>query len=127
MMELIKGKSLKWWIKTIAFFVLFVVVVFYSFIKMKDVFNGVQLQTKIDLTQSSIATITGKAKHATQLTLNGREIFIDKDGNFSEPVALPPGFSIMTISALDKFGKTSEKKFEVVYKENNQVAILIEP
>jgi hypothetical protein len=37
---------------------------------------------------------------------------------------LSPGISVVTLSAVDKFGKTSEKKFEVVYKEDNQVALV---
>jgi hypothetical protein len=62
--------------------------------------------------------VRGVADKATRITLNGREIFIDKDGNFSESISMLPGFSIVTLNAKDKFGKTAEKKFEVVLAEN---------
>jgi hypothetical protein len=64
--------------------------------------------------------------NAIYLSLNGREIYIDKDGTFTEPVALLPGLSVVTLDAQDKFGKTFEKKFEVVYEETTKVAIVNE-
>ena len=49
-----------------------------------------------------------------------REINIDKNGNFSEPIVLIPGLSVITIDTQDKFGKDKEKKFQVVYNESAQ-------
>ena len=87
---------------------------------MSFILKGVQIEARIDQQgESKLATIKGKAKNATYITINGREIFIDKDGSFSEPIALIPGFSVITIDTQDKFGKSKEKKFELVYKEGS--------
>lgn len=93
--------------------------------KMNFIFKGVQIEANINRDNSSIAEIKGNAKNATHISLNGREIFIDKEGSFTEPIALLPGFSVMTLEAQDKFGNRAEKKFEVVYKgESPTVALL---
>jgi len=86
--------------------------------KTSFLFNGVQIEANIEHNDSTpLAKVQGKAKNATYISLNGREIFIDKDGSFSEPIALIPGFSVITIDTQDKFGKSKEKKFQVVYEK----------
>lgn len=99
--------------------ILFAVIMVFSYEKMCFLFKGVKIEARIEQKDtSSLALIKGVAAKATYITLNGREIFIDKNGNFSESIAMLPGFSIVTLNARDKFGKTAEKKFEVVIGEN---------
>jgi len=115
----IKNKNIKWWIGIISCASLFIVIIFFSCEKMSFVWKGVKIEAtmeqKID---STLSVIKGNAEKAVYITLNGREIFIDKNGNFSESISVLPGFSIVTLSARDKFGKTAEKKFEVVKEED---------
>jgi len=104
--------------------VLFSIIMVFSYVKMGFVFKGVKIEATIaQKSDSSIAMISGNASKAIYLALNGREIFIDKEGNFSESIAMLPGFSVVTLNAKDKFGKTAEKKFEVVYDKENAKAI----
>ena len=110
---------MKWWIGIISCVSLFVIIGVFSYAKMSFLIKGVKIEATIQKQDdASLAVVKGVAAKATHLTLNGREIFIDKDGNFSEAVAMLPGFSIITLDAKDKFGKTAEKKFEVVTGEN---------
>jgi hypothetical protein len=98
---------------------LFSFILFFSYEKMSFIFKGVKIEAKIEQKDnSSLAVVHGTASKATHITLNGREIFIDKEGNFSESIVMLPGFSIVTLNARDKFGKTAEKKFEVVLEGN---------
>lgn len=120
---LLKEKSAIWWIKVISFSFLFVFIFVFSCLKMKNVYGGIKIEAKLEKISSSLILVKGQAEKAKILMLNGREILINKDGYFEETITIPPGFSIITISTLDKFGKTSEKKFEVFYKNNNQVVI----
>ncbi len=105
---------MKWWVGIISCTSLFAIIFVFSYEKMCFVWKGVEIKATIEESDSSLATVKGVADKATHLTLNGREIFIDKDGNFSESIAVLPGFSVVTLNAHDKFGKTSEKKFEIV-------------
>jgi hypothetical protein len=63
----------------------------------------------------STTTIVGIAKRAQDITLDGRSITIDNNGNFSETILLMPGYNIETIAAHDQFGHTTEKRLELVY------------
>ena len=86
---------------------------------MSFVIKGVQIEAKVEHgADTSLATVVGKAENANFITLNGREIYIDKDGSFKESIALIPGVSVVTIKAKDKFGNNKEKKFQIVYKES---------
>lgn len=119
MPQKLQGKNIKWWVRTGSFVTLFVFILVFSYDKMSFLVKGVEIKATISHgTNSSIISINGNAKNAIHLTLNGREIFIEKDGTFKEPIALLPGFSVVTLLAQDKFGKTDEKKFEVMYQES---------
>jgi hypothetical protein len=114
-----KNKSIKWWLGITACLVLFGAIGTFAYEKMNFILRGVQIEAEISRKDSSpLVEIKGNAKNAVYLSLNGREIFIDKDGTFTEPVALLPGFGVVTLEAQDKFGKTQEKKFEIVYVES---------
>ncbi|MES2930578.1 MAG: hypothetical protein V4665_02235 [Patescibacteria group bacterium] len=118
-MRNVKNKSIKWWIGIAACLVLFGAIGTFAYEKMSFLLNGVKIKAEISRTDTSpVIHITGNAKNAVYVSLNGREIFIDKDGVFIEPVALLPGFGVVTLEAQDKFGKTAEKKFEVIYRES---------
>lgn len=121
-MKIVKNKSIKWWVGVVFGSTLFIIIGIFSYIKADDLIYGVQINASISKTDSSsIAEIKGEAIHATYLSLNGREIFIDKDGSFTEHIALLPGLSVVTLEAEDKFGKKSEKKFQVMYQESTGV------
>lgn len=110
---------MKWWVGIISCVALFTIIGIFGYEKMSFIWNGVKIQATIDQSaSSSLAIVRGVAEKATHITLNGREIFIDKNGNFSESIAMLPGYSIVTLDAKDKFGKTAEKKFEVVLEDN---------
>lgn len=86
---------------------------------MSFIFRGVKIQAEIEAQpDSSLVRVKGVASKATHISLNGREIFINKNGDFSESIILLPGLSVVTIHARDKFGKIDEKKFEIVREEN---------
>jgi len=63
----------------------------------------------------NIIKITGNAKNAINLTLNGREISVDQAGNFNETIALLPGYNIISIIAKDKFGYVDEKNYKLIH------------
>ena len=65
---------------------------------------------------NSIINITGNAINAIHLKLDGREISINKKGDFTETLALLPGYNIISIEAIDKFGKIDDKNYKLTYK-----------
>lgn len=124
-MRSIKNKNIKWWIKIGSFVVLFSIITIFAYEKMCFVFKGVEIEATLEQKEgSSLSVIKGTAEKATHITINGREIFIDKEGNFSEAIYLLPGYSVVSINAEDKFGKTAEKQFQLV-REKDAPAIAL--
>lgn len=57
--------------------------------------------------------IQGNIKNAKNIYLNGREIAIDEEGNFKEILIAKSPYTMIVISAYDKYGKFKEKILEV--------------
>jgi hypothetical protein len=66
--------------------------------------------------EESLVTVVGSASYITKLSLNGRPIFIDEDGRFSEKLLLMYGYNIITLEANDRFDRTTRETLELVYK-----------
>lgn len=62
--------------------------------------------------------ITGIAKRVNSLTLNGKPIVIDQQGNFSQDILLFKGYNIEQIRAIDKFGNMTNVNIQLVYAES---------
>ncbi len=117
-MQNIKNRNIKWWLSIVSCMILFVTIGVFTYMKMGFLINGIRITATIEHADtSSLIEVKGVALNAVYLSLNGREIFIDKDGAFTETMALLPGLGVVTLDAQDKFGKTTEKKFEVLYEE----------
>lgn len=98
--------------------IFFIFIILYAFFGAKDLILGIKIK-KVSITdgatvEEGILGITGVAKGAVNLTVNDREITIDQKGNFDDTVALLPGYNIITIKALDKFGYTDEKNYKLI-------------
>ena len=120
-------------ILTIASFsVLFLFIVIYAIFRSSDLIFGVKIKN-VEINGSALVSgatvpdnvlkVTGVAKNAVDLTLDGREISVDQAGNFSETIALLSGYNILTLRAVDKFGNTDEKDYKLTYacKANKEI------
>lgn len=113
-------------IKVAVFSIFFLFIIFYGFSRSTDLLFGVKIKNvningaplhSGDVVKEGILQITGNAKNALNLTLNGREISIDQAGEFSETVALLSGYNIVSIKAADKFGYVDEKNYKLIFVE----------
>jgi hypothetical protein len=71
---------------------------------------------------STYIPITGTAKHAKQMTINGRIVSIDRQGNFSDGVILSPGYNIVEVAQRDQFGKEKKQVYHWVASPSATVA-----
>lgn len=100
--------------------VFFILIIIYAFFVSRDLIFGVKIKN-VNLVDGATVTenvikITGNAKNAINLILNGREISVDQQGNFDETIALLPGYNIINIKARDKFEYVDEKNYKLMYK-----------
>ncbi|MCD5382145.1 MAG: hypothetical protein LR017_02395 [Candidatus Pacebacteria bacterium] len=68
-----------------------------------------------------IVLLKGEAKHITAITLNGREIFTDEHGVFEEPLVLENGYTIMTLHAKNRYGRTIDMTRSFIYKGDTAI------
>ncbi|HEY0964397.1 MAG TPA: hypothetical protein VGE31_01235 [Candidatus Paceibacterota bacterium] len=59
--------------------------------------------------------IAGTAYNITRLWLNDRAIYTDAQGNFKEAVVLENGYTIATLRAEDRYGRTTKVTRPLVY------------
>lgn len=70
---------------------------------------------KDSIVSSPIVRIRGDARKESLLTVNGREIKIDTDGNFNEEIEVAAGLNALEFVVQDRFGKiTREMRYILV-------------
>ncbi|MDO8520826.1 MAG: hypothetical protein Q7S52_01810 [bacterium] len=97
------------------------VIVFYSYYQSRAIIAGPVItietpETGVVATTSFIA-VKGSVAHATVITLQGRPIFIDLKGQFSEQLLLMNGYNIIELTAKDNEGRMDRKTIELVYQK----------
>lgn len=109
--------------------ILFLFILSYAFYVSHDLIFGVKIKNvQIDsieakegmLVDHSDIKISGTAKNAVNITLNGREISVDDKGNWNETVALLNGYNIISVVAKDRFGYYDSKYYKLTYKNNDK-------
>jgi hypothetical protein len=104
-------------LSTIGILLLFVAIVVYAGIESRALLEGpeISIETPLDgaVVSESSLVVRGKALHISAISLNDRPIFIDKDGNFSEELLLPPGYTILSVKAEDRFQRKTEKELHI--------------
>lgn len=92
---------------------------YYAYYQSRAIIAGptITLSTPEDgaSVDSALVRVQGVAGHAKELTLDGRQIFIDLSGNFSEQLLLYPGYNIIELAAKDGEGREQKKTVGVVW------------
>jgi hypothetical protein len=60
-------------------------------------------------TENSLTTIVGKTDRVSYLSIDGGAVPLAEDGSFSAVRAFPPGYTAITISVKDRFGRVLTK------------------
>jgi hypothetical protein len=61
-------------------------------------------------------TLTGNATNLSRIWINGRQMYTDGDGNFEITVPLENGYTVATIEAEDRYGRTTALQRSFVYQ-----------
>jgi len=75
------------------------------------------------ITDDNELLIHGKTHQETQVSVNGKDITNDNDGQFKEIVNLSPGINTITVSAQKKHGKSTTIVRHVTLKTNEQLTM----
>ena len=107
-------------IKIISFSAIVLIILGYSYYQTKDYLKGPILELIEPANNSTHyqndVTIKGYAKNISYISMNGRQIFTDQSGQFSEKILLSEGYNIIDISTEDKYERKNQKILKLVYK-----------
>jgi len=76
----------------------------------------IQPLTDITANQENFEII-GRTNPVAYLTVNGQEVYIDKEGNFRKEISLTNGLNIIKIEAKNRFGKTNTIIRRIIYNQ----------
>jgi hypothetical protein len=104
----------------------------YAYQKTRLISRGVTLVVNFPtaeetIFEKSVIPIDGTAPNAKHLDINGREISINEDGEFSDNLILISGLNHITVVARDKFEKESIKEFSLFLISEESIENLKKP
>lgn len=108
----------KFFLKCLAIFFVITGIAAYSLFQARNVIRGPIIKINSPSNgvsvKDSMIEIKGLAKNISFISLNGKQIFVDKNGNFNEKIILASGYNALKMAAKDKFGRLTEKSLEIV-------------
>ena len=106
-------------IKIILYILIVIAILGYSYYQMKDYLKGPILVLTEPVDNSTFyqddILIKGYAKNISYISMNGRQIFTDQTGQFSEELLLSKGFNIVEVTVEDKYGRKNQQVVKLVY------------
>lgn len=104
-------------ITRIVLVVFFILIAAYAYYEGSGLLWGpaIEIENRVLEVSEPFITIEGKAERVAALSMNGKSIAITEDGTFSEGYVLAPGYNRITLSARDRFGKSTERAIEILY------------
>ena len=98
-------------LKSLPVIIITITVAGFLFIQIKSFLGAPYLRLDnpaVDLpTQDESIRVEGLGRHNSYITLNGKEIYLGKDGKFSEEIYLNPGVNEIKAEAKSRLGKTT--------------------
>jgi hypothetical protein len=104
----------------VAIVIFFVLLAGYGLFQTKNLILGPNIAIASPANGAAVGLnpveVKGQADRIAFISLNGEQIFTDKEGNFSQKLLLNHGYNIIKLEAQDKFGRTIEKVLNLVYE-----------
>jgi hypothetical protein len=93
------------------------VVLGYGLFEARKLLEGPQIEITSprdgSATSSSLVLIEGTAQNIAFLTINDAPAFTDQTGKFVETISPPPGYTVITLAAVDRFGRRASKSVTI--------------
>jgi transcriptional regulator with XRE-family HTH domain len=69
--------------------------------------------------------VSGKTENDAILKINGQEISVNAEGNFSQKIALAEGRNLLVVEAKNRFNKTDSREINIVYEKPVEDKIVV--
>jgi cytoskeletal protein RodZ len=73
--------------------------------------------------EDSLVEVAGKTDFENKILINNEVVFVDSEGRFKEKVGLQKGVNEITIEAVNKFGKNTQKKINLIANYETQALV----
>lgn len=94
-----------------------VVVIGYGLFEARRFLEGPQISitspTNGSATSSPAVHITGTAQNISFLTINDAPAYTNKAGYFSATLSPPTGYTVVTVAAVDRFGRRASQSVSI--------------
>lgn len=98
----------------------FVLFIGYGVFEARKVIEGPKITvispTVGESVTDKLVTLSGTTENVKTLTINGRILYIDEQGNWNERLMLPPGYNIIELEGVDRFGNKTSQRIDVVHQ-----------
>ena len=95
-------------------------ILLYAYSRIESFARGPQITIASPSNGSTVflplLSILGTIKQASHITLNGRQVYTDEAGGLKERIVLADGYNIIELNASDRFGRTTKKILEIIYR-----------
>ena len=95
----------------------FILLIFYALFEARALILGPYIKINQPQNEATLndplVVVEGESDNISWISLNGRQIFTDEKGNWSEKLLVSPGLSIITLRARDRFGRETEEEIRV--------------
>jgi hypothetical protein len=104
-------------ITRIVLVVFFALVASYAYYEGSGIIWGpaIEIENRVMQVDEPFIAIEGNVRRVAALSMNGKSIALTENGTFSEGYVLAPGYNRITLSARDRFGKSTERAIEILY------------
>lgn len=102
----------------IALGIFFLAIGIYAYYESRGLLFGPTITVGSAVTEvhEPLVYVEGKSERISSLLLNGRPISVTEKGEFNEPYLLTPGYNRIVLDARDKYGHSSRKVVEIIYR-----------
>lgn len=73
------------------------------------------------VTSRQVIDLKGRVEQESRLTINGQEVYPDKDGNFAEVIGLQPGINFINFAAKKKYSRELQLVRKVMVSADGKV------
>ncbi len=112
------GMKILWRTLLVALVLVFLV---YGGLKTRNLVSGpkISVDNLVDgmTVSNDYITLTGTVRNTSNFSINGNPVPTDRTGAFSYQLLMPSGYSIIKLSAEDRFGKRTENLYRVIGPE----------
>src|SRR5690349_1597887 len=110
----------------IALYIFFTIIILYGLYEAQGLLFGpkIKVATERSVVHDAYIKIEGKAQRITALSMNGKQIPVTEQGDFSEPFLLASGDNQVVLEAKDTYGRVTSRTVEIVYIPDTAPAVI---